>query len=74
MIEQNTFRRIDETTIVLDGLVYSTNTDKMIKVLNTETDNTVFSVKFEDIYYYPIGFDKNNRVKKYVQIIDKEKQ
>jgi len=74
MTEQNTFRRIDETTVVLDGLVYSTNTDKMIEVLNTETDNKVFSVKVEDVYYYPIGFDKNNRVKKYVQIMDKEKQ
>jgi len=73
MTEQNTFRRIDETTVVLDGLVYSTNTDKMIEVLNTETDNKVFSVKVEDVYYYPIGFDKNNRVKKYVQIMDKEK-
>jgi hypothetical protein len=41
--------------------------------LNTETDGKVFSVKVEDVYYYPIGFDKVNRSKKYVQIIDKEK-
>ena len=74
MIEQNTMRRVDENTIVLDGLIYSTNTDKMIKVLNTETDGKVFSVKIEDTYYYPIGFDKVNRSKKYVQIIDKEKK
>ena len=74
MTEQNTFRRIDETTIVLDGLVYSTNTDKMINILNTESENKVFSVKVEDVYYYPCGFDKVNRSKKYVQIIDKEKK
>ena len=74
MIEQNTFRRIDENTVALDGLVYSTNTDKMVKILNTETDGKVFSVKVEDVYYYPIGFDKVNRTKKYVQIIDKEKK
>lgn len=74
MIEQNTFRRIDENTVALDGLVYSTNTDKMIKILNTETDGKVFSVKVEDTYYYPIAFDKVNRSKKYVQIMDKEKQ
>lgn len=73
MTEQNTFRRIDENTVALDGLVYSTHSDKMIKILNTESDNKVFSVKVEDTYYYPIGFDKVNRSKKYVQIIDKEK-
>jgi hypothetical protein len=73
MLEQNTFRRIDENTVALDGLIYSTNTDKMIKVLNTDTDGKVFSVKVEDVYYYPVGFDKNNRKKNYVQIIDKEK-
>ena len=27
----------------------------------------------EETYYYPIGFDKNNRKKNYVQIVDKEK-
>ena len=71
MIEQNTFRRIDENTVALDGLVYSTHSDKMIKILNTETDGKAFSVKVEDTYYYPIGFDKVNRSKKYVQIIEK---
>jgi hypothetical protein len=73
MLEQNTFRRIDENTVALDGLIYSIHTDKMIKVLNTDTDEKVFSIKIEDVYYYPIGFDKNNRKKNYVQIIDKEK-
>jgi hypothetical protein len=73
MLEQNTFRRIDENTVALDGLIYSINTDKMIKVLNTDTDGKVFSIKIEDVNYYPIGFDKNNRKKNYVQIIDKEK-
>jgi len=71
MTEQNTFRRIDENTVALDGLVYSTHSDKMIKILNTETDGKVFSVKVEDTYYYPIGFDKVNRSKKYIQIIEK---
>ena len=73
MLEQNTFRRIDENTVALDGLIYSIHSDKMIKILNTDTDGKVFSVKVEDVYYYPIGFDKNNRKKNYVQIIDKEK-
>ena len=73
MLEQNTFRRIDENTVALDGLIYSTNADKMIKVLNTDTDGKVYSVKVEDVYYYPIGFDKTNRKKNYVEIIDKEK-
>ena len=73
MLEQNTFRRIDENTVALDGLIYSTNADKMIKVLNTDTDGKVFSVKVEDVYYYSIGFDKINSKKNYVEIIDKEK-
>lgn len=73
MIEQNTMRRVDENTIVLDGLIFSTNTDKMIKISNTEDGGKVFSIKVEGIYYYPIGFDKLNRNKKYVQIMDKDK-
>lgn len=73
MLEQNTFRRIDENTIALDGLIYSIHADKMIKIMNTDTDGKVFSIKLEDVSYYPIGFDKNNRKKNYVQIIDKEK-
>ena len=74
MIEQNTMRRVDENTIVLDGLIYSTNTDKIVKITNSETGGKVFSVKVEDTYYYPIGIDRLNRNKKYIQIIDKEKQ
>jgi len=73
MLEQNTFRRVDENTIVLDGLIYSTHADKMIKVLNTDTDSKVFSIKVEDVSYYPIGFDRNNKNKSYIQIIEKEK-
>mgnify|MGYP003341330955 CR=1 FL=1 len=72
-MEQNTMRRVDDNTVVLDGLIWSTNTEKMINIKNTDNNSKIFSIKIEDTHYYPIGFDKNNRKKNYVQIIDKEK-
>lgn len=71
MLEQNTMRKVDETTIVLDGLIWSTNTDKAIKIINNESGYRVHSIRFEDIYYYPIGIDKNNKNKSYTLVIEK---
>ena len=70
-MEQNTMRRIDENRIALDGIIWDNRADKAIKVKNIESDNFVHSVKLEGVGYYPVSFDKDNRNKNYVQIIEK---
>ena len=70
-MEQNTMRRVDDNTVVLDGLIWSTNTEKMINIKNTDTGYKVFSIKIEDTHYYPIGIDRTNKNTNYVHIIDK---
>ena len=70
-MEQNTMRRIDENRIALDGIIWDNRADKAIKVKNLESDNFVHSIKLEGVGYYPVSFDKDNRNKKYVQIIEK---
>ena len=55
----NTFKRLIDGKIVLDGLVWDTNIDRMIGITNDATGGTVNSIKVDGVYYYPIGFDKN---------------
>lgn len=71
---QNTMKRLDENRIAADGLIWDNRADKGIKIKNLDNGNIVHSIKLEDVSYYPIGMDKNNRKKNYVQIMDKEKQ
>ena len=72
MIEQNTFRRVDENVIVLDGLIWNSNPDKGINIKNNDNGFMVHSIKLEDVYYYPAGVDKNNKNKSYSVIIEKQ--
>jgi hypothetical protein len=71
MIEQNTFRRVDENVVVLDGLVWNSNPDKSVRIKNNDNGFEVHSIKVEETYYYPTGIDKNNKNKSYSVIIEK---
>jgi len=71
MTEQNTFRRVEENTIVLDGLIWTSNADKSIKIKNNDSGMFVHSIKLEDISYYPMGIDRQNKNKSYSVIIEK---
>jgi hypothetical protein len=68
---QNTMKRLDENRIAADGLIWDNRADKAIKVGNLDSGHIVHSIKLEGISYYPVGMDKNNRNKNYVQIIEK---
>jgi hypothetical protein len=70
-MEQNTMRRIDENQIALDGIVWDNRPDKSIKVKNLESGDMVHSVRLGETYYYPTAFDKVNKNKNYLQIIEK---
>lgn len=73
MEQQNTFRRIDEQRVALDGLVWDIRPDKAIKLKSLDTGFMVHSIKIGESYYYPISIDKINKTKNYIQIIEKEK-
>lgn len=70
---QNTMKRLDENRIAADGLIWDNRADKSIKIKNLDSNNIVHSIKLEDVSYYPIGIDKGNKNKNYIQIIEKEK-
>ena len=53
------FKRIDEDTILVDGVYYSTNSLKKIEIKN-EMGHTVESVKLNGIRYYPYKEDKTS--------------
>ena len=68
---QTTMKRLDETRIAADGIIWDSRPDKAIKVGNLLSESIVHSIKVEGISYYPSAMDKNNRNKNYIQIIEK---
>ena len=68
---QNTMKRLDENRIAADGLIWDNRADKSIKIKNLDSGNMVHSIRLENVSYYPVVMDKNNRNKNYVQIIEK---
>ena len=71
MEKENTFKRLDENRIALDGIIWDNRPEKSIKISNLDSGNMVHSINVQDIFYYPASFDKDNRNKKYAQIIEK---
>ena len=70
-METNTMRRVNDNTIVLDGLIWTTNSDKIVKIKNLDNGFRVNSIKVEGIVYYPAGIDKMGKNKSYSLIIEK---
>ena len=59
--QMNEFRRLDDGRIVLDGLVWGTNPDKAIEVKDEDNGFKVHSIRLEETYYYPVGYDKRKK-------------
>jgi hypothetical protein len=55
----NSLKRIDDETIFVDGIYYSTNSLKKVEIKN-EMGYKVESIKLNGIRYYPYKEDKNN--------------
>lgn len=56
--QMNEFRKLDDGRIVLDGLVWSNNPDKAIEVKDVDNGFKIHSIKLDEQYYYPVGYDK----------------
>lgn len=50
---QNTFKRLEDGRIIVDGLIWGINPEKAIEIKNELTGNKVHSIKMDDVYYYP---------------------
>lgn len=52
-MEQNTFKRLEDGNIALDGLVWGIDPAKAIDIKSEFTGNKIHSIKLEETYYYP---------------------
>lgn len=51
-VKMNTFKRIDEDRVVLEGVMYHTAFSKMIEVKNPD-GSKIQSIRIGGTYYYP---------------------
>jgi len=55
--KMNTFKRLDDDRILLEGVVYHRSFTKMIEVKN-EDGSKIQSIRLDGIYYYPSKIDQ----------------
>jgi len=61
VVELKTFKRISESKIALDGLIWTTDAERGIPLKNEETGHIVHSVKVDGVYYFPMAFDNRKQ-------------
>ena len=54
----NTIKRLNETSVVVDGLVWTTNVDKAQKFYNTQLETWAMNIKIDGQTYYPASYHK----------------
>lgn len=54
--EMKTMRRLSETRVLVDNIVWDRNSAKAVDMRNEETGHIMQSIKIEGMYYYPIGY------------------
>jgi hypothetical protein len=59
--QMNEFKKLDDGRILLDGLVWGTNPDKAIEIIDEDNGFKVHSIRLDEQYYYPIGYDKRKK-------------
>jgi hypothetical protein len=59
--QMNEFRRLEDGRVVLDGLVWSNNPDKAIEVKDEDNGFKIHSIKLDEQYFYPVGYDKRKK-------------
>jgi hypothetical protein len=53
-----TFKRIDENTILLEGVYYTTNQAKKIEVISQTSSLVIDKVRINCVSYYPFKIEK----------------
>jgi len=60
-MELKSFRRVSETKVILDGILWGTDPEKANDIRNNETGAKLLSIKLEGTYYYPYVIDTIKR-------------
>jgi hypothetical protein len=63
-MELGTFKRLDDSRVIVDGLVWCNDPEKAIDVRNEVTGNKAHSIKLDDVYYYPCAIYVPKKIKK----------
>ena len=61
-MELKTFKRLSENKIAADGIIWISDVDKAIEIIDNETGAKLHSIKYNGTYFYPYSID--NRKKK----------
>jgi len=61
-MEIKTFKRLSETKVAVDGIIWTTDSEKATEIVNNENGCKLHSIKVYGTYYYPYSID--NRKKK----------
>lgn len=56
-MEMKSFKRVSETKVILDGILWGTDPEKATQIKNEETGGTLLSIKLHGQYYYPYAID-----------------
>jgi len=56
-MELKSFKRVSETKVILDGILWGTDPEKANDIRNNETGAKLLSIKLEGTYYYPYAID-----------------
>ena len=50
-----TFKRLSQSKVLLDNIIWETNQEKAVNVRSAETGFLQHSIKIDGVYYYPVG-------------------
>ena len=56
-MELKTFKRLSETKVAYDGIIWINDPEKATEIRNNETGNKLLSIKVYGNYYYPYAID-----------------
>jgi hypothetical protein len=56
-MELKSFKRVSETKVILDGILWGTDPEKAVEIKNNETGGRLLSIKLYGNYYYPYSID-----------------
>jgi hypothetical protein len=56
-MELKSFKRLSETKVAADGIIWGTDPEKAVEIKNNETGGRLLSINLYGKYYYPYAID-----------------
>jgi hypothetical protein len=60
---QKTMKRLSDSKVVIDNIVYESNVTKKINISNPDTGNRINCITIGETTYYPVAITKEKKVK-----------